>query len=568
MILRIRSSSMGSPSPLAARASSLLIVSPSEKVRPSKRSTSSSRPDRAPRHHRIPGLQEAGFLDHRDVFSLEAIPKELVVIGGGPIGCELGQALSRLGSVVSIFQRSGCVLAREDPDVSQVVLDAFKREGIGVFCDSHAEQVSQRGGRTLVRAKVRNRTTTVTCDAVLVAVGRRPNIDSLNLEAAGVVYGDRGITVDETLATNQSHIYAVGDCNGGPQFTHWAEHEARIATRNALFKGSAKRDARQLPRVTFTDPEVASVGLTLEQARERRGGAHEHRVNFGAVDRARCESAVEGFVKIVVDRKDKILGAHAVGHLAGELLAEIVSRHETWHLTHRRRCRDPRLPDADPCDTPCRRRAFLRPRARRLGGPALRQFRSRKDLMRASMIAGTVALLLGAPTVRAEEGPPHGEPRGPGAHHEEYPNLVGFRAGYLGASEPEEGGERLFRSFIFLGLSYERTLIHEWLEAEISVPVAISFGRELHVAMPFDLHLKIPFHPAPEWSPYLAVGPSMDLLLKPETLALFGVSFAAGTYVWFSDQVGLDIELDYNLIVDEGELVHEFLVASGPVLRF
>ncbi len=272
----------------------------------------------------LPGLRDAPWLDHKTVFGLETLPPRLVVIGGGPIGCELGQALSRLGSEVVIFQRRGCLLPREDRAISLALLDAFGREGIRTFCNTAASRIDTIDGKTTVIADIDGCEERVACDAILVAVGRRPTLQGLNLSAAGIGHDDRGIQVDETLATSAPNVFAVGDCNGGPQFTHWAEHEARIATRNALFKGSDKRDASRLPRVTFTDPEIASVGVTLEEAQKTDPRAHAHTASFAKVDRAQCEGAPDGFLTVVVDHKDKILGAHTIGMLAGELLAEIV----------------------------------------------------------------------------------------------------------------------------------------------------------------------------------------------------------------------------------------------------
>jgi pyruvate/2-oxoglutarate dehydrogenase complex dihydrolipoamide dehydrogenase (E3) component len=166
----------------------------------------------------------------------------------------------------------------------------------------------------------------IRCDEILVAVGRRPSITSLNVAAAGIKTNEKGIIVDDRLRTNKSHIFAVGDCNGGPQFTHWAEYEARIATRNALYKGSSKRSMQTLPWVTFTDPEVARVGMTLSEARTATNdnGVHEHTFPYLRLDRAVCESDTTGMIKVVVDRTDKVLGAHIVGLGAGEALTEWV----------------------------------------------------------------------------------------------------------------------------------------------------------------------------------------------------------------------------------------------------
>ena len=272
----------------------------------------------------IAGLSDLPYLDHKNIFSLEELPERLVVIGGGPIGCELGQAMSRLGSDVAIFQRNGCLLPREDPAVSLTLLDAFKREGIRPFCNTAASRVEHDGTSYTVIADVDGAAQRLACDAVLVAVGRRPTLAGLDLEAAGIAFDERGIAVDDSLATSAPNVFAVGDCNGGPQFTHWAEYEARIATRNALFKGSDKRKLSILPRVTFTEPEVASVGLTLAEAQARDPSAHAHTAPFEKVDRAQCEGEPEGFLSVVVDERDRILGAHAIGLSTGEILAELV----------------------------------------------------------------------------------------------------------------------------------------------------------------------------------------------------------------------------------------------------
>ena len=153
----------------------------------------------------------------------------------------------------------------------------------------------------------------------------------------------------------------------------------------------------------------------------------------------------------------------------------------------------------------------------------------------------------------------------PGQHHAEFPNLVGVRAGYVAVKDSDE--DRVV-SFIYAGVGYERTLVHRFLELEISVPVAIAPGPELEVGMPIDVHLKIPFHPSDRVSSYIALGPSVDLVVVPELEVMAGGSIAAGTYIWFSSRVGIDVEIDYNLVFGRGHLAHEGLLATGPVLRF
>jgi pyruvate/2-oxoglutarate dehydrogenase complex dihydrolipoamide dehydrogenase (E3) component len=204
--------------------------------------------------------------------------------------------------------------------------EAFAAEGITLKLSASTVRVQRDGTQKEVVIEQGGKTQSIPCDEVLVAVGRQPVFDALHLAAAGVETTKRGIAVDDTLRTSQPHIFAVGDCNGGPQFTHWAEYEARIATRNALYRGSSKRSMKILPWVTFCDPEVAHVGMTLDEARQTRGGgqAHEHVFPYSRLDRAICESDPVGMIRVVVDRADKVLGAHIVGKGAGEALTEWV----------------------------------------------------------------------------------------------------------------------------------------------------------------------------------------------------------------------------------------------------
>jgi pyruvate/2-oxoglutarate dehydrogenase complex dihydrolipoamide dehydrogenase (E3) component len=274
----------------------------------------------------IPGLVETGFIDHVDLFGLQKLPDRLVVIGGGPIGAEMGQALSRLGSKVTIIQRGSRLLPREDSDISVVLQNSFAEEGIGLMLSANPVRVSQRDRDKEVEIQQHGKTHAIRCDEILVAVGRKPNIDALNLSAAGIRENSKGIVVDDSLRTSKPRIFAVGDCNGGPQFTHWAEYEARIATRNALYRGSSKRSMRTLPWVTFTDPEVARVGMTLDEAGSagNHSQIHEHRFPYSQVDRAICESDTAGMIKVIVDKSERVLGAHIIGPGAGEALTEWV----------------------------------------------------------------------------------------------------------------------------------------------------------------------------------------------------------------------------------------------------
>lgn len=275
---------------------------------------------------KIPGLDATGSINHVSLFHLGHLPRRLAVIGGGPIGCEMGQAMSRIGSKVTIIQRAPHLLPREENEIAAMLHEVFAKERIAVMTSAQPALIKKRGSEKLVTVHQDGKSLQVACDEILVATGRRPTIDGLNLAAAGVLTDRHGIKVNDALQTSQKNIYAVGDCAGSPQFTHWAEYEARIATRNALFRGTRKRKLSLMPRVTFTDPEIASVGLTFDEATEAnpKTNIHEHKVDFDRLDRAVCEGDPVGLIKVIVDPKEKILGVHIFGMGAGEALAEWV----------------------------------------------------------------------------------------------------------------------------------------------------------------------------------------------------------------------------------------------------
>jgi pyruvate/2-oxoglutarate dehydrogenase complex dihydrolipoamide dehydrogenase (E3) component len=269
----------------------------------------------------VDGLKEAGFLTNEQVFSLTERPNSLAIIGAGPIGCELGQAFSRLGSEVTIINSRNQILPKEDPEAAKVVQDQFIAEGIQILSQSRAERVEVKDGKKYLFAGQE----TVVVDEILVSAGRQPNIESLNLEAAGVIVGKSGIQVNEKLQTTNSKIYACGDVIGGYQFTHVAGYEAVVVLTNALFFPVSKANYRVIPWATFTDPELARVGLTEAQARERYGeDVYVLKQDFSGVDRAQAEAATHGFGKIITQGNGEILGAHLVGPSAGELIHEVV----------------------------------------------------------------------------------------------------------------------------------------------------------------------------------------------------------------------------------------------------
>ena len=269
----------------------------------------------------VEGLKEAGFLTNEQVFNVKTRPETLAVIGAGPIGCELSQSFSRLGSQVTLLSSRDVIMPKEDPDAARVVQQQMETEGVRILSNARADRVEVINGKKHIFAGGEK----LVVDEILIATGRTPNVDSLNLEAAGVAYDRKGIQVDAKLRTSNKRIYAAGDVIGGYQFTHVAGYEAGVAMQNALIFPTKKADYRVIPWATFTDPELARVGLTERQARDRYGDdIYVLKQRFDGVDRALAEAAGEGFAKFITKPNGEILGAHIVGLHAGELIHEAV----------------------------------------------------------------------------------------------------------------------------------------------------------------------------------------------------------------------------------------------------
>ncbi len=268
----------------------------------------------------IPGINPSDLLTNESLFDLQQLPDTLAVIGGGPIGLELGQALHRLGSRVTLLQRGPQLLPNEDSELVALLQEQLTSEGVQIHTNSDIARIEQHNGQYEI---VDNNHDRLRVDKILVATGRRPNIEGLDPEAAGVETTSRGIVVDRRLRTTQKHIYACGDVAGPYAFTHLAEYQAGIIISNALFRFPKKADYRILPWVTYTDPELARVGLTEQQAQEQGIKHTVLRFDFKDVDRALTERETAGRVKLVT-RKGKILGASILGPQAGELIHEIV----------------------------------------------------------------------------------------------------------------------------------------------------------------------------------------------------------------------------------------------------
>jgi len=273
----------------------------------------------------VPGLAEAGVLTNETLFNLTERPRRLVILGAGVIGCEMAQAFARLGSEVDVVDLAPRVLPREEADASALVAARLTRDGVRLHLGAAAQRVDRRGDERIVTLPGGRE---LVADAVLVATGRTPNLD-LDLERAGVRAGKRGVDVDDHLRTSNPRIYAAGDVIGQAQFTHAADHHARIVLRNALFPTPpASVSALVIPRVTFTHPEVAAVGLSADDA-AKDPTLRVYTTPLGDLDRARTDGEAEGYARVVVDKKGLIRGATIVADDAGELLAPL-----TLAMTH------------------------------------------------------------------------------------------------------------------------------------------------------------------------------------------------------------------------------------------
>jgi pyruvate/2-oxoglutarate dehydrogenase complex dihydrolipoamide dehydrogenase (E3) component len=264
----------------------------------------------------VPGLADVPYLTNETVFELTERPRHLLVMGGGPIGCELAQAFRRLGSEVTLVDL-GPILPKDDPELVAVVRQRLVAEG--VILHERVQVVAvEPGPALLIEADgARQR---LEGSHLLVATGRRPNVEDLGLDAAGIACDHKGIKTDKRLRTTNARVFAIGDAAGGLQFTHVAGYHAGVVIKNALFRLPARATTATIPWVTYTDPELAAVGLGEAEARDQ-GLAHEVlRWPFAENDRARAERATEGLIKVVTSRRGKVLGASIVGAHAGELI--------------------------------------------------------------------------------------------------------------------------------------------------------------------------------------------------------------------------------------------------------
>ncbi|MFL5342949.1 MAG: mercuric reductase [Gemmataceae bacterium] len=273
----------------------------------------------------IPGLAEAGYLTNETVFTLTELPSRLAIIGAGPVGCELAQAFARFGARVSLLGNRPRIMPREDPDAAGIVEKQMRRDGVNLVLGCNVVRVAREGAEKVLYLECGGQPTEVRADAILVGVGRAPNVRGLDLEGAGVAYDDKeGVHVNDRLQTTNRRIFAAGDICSRFQFTHAADAMARVVIQNALFFPTGKASALTIPWCTYTDPEVAHVGLYEAEAKARGIDVQTFTESMAHVDRAVLDGDTNGFVKVHVRAgSDRIVGATVVARHAGEMISEL-----------------------------------------------------------------------------------------------------------------------------------------------------------------------------------------------------------------------------------------------------
>jgi pyruvate/2-oxoglutarate dehydrogenase complex dihydrolipoamide dehydrogenase (E3) component len=267
----------------------------------------------------IPGLADVDYLTNETLFDLKSLPQHLVIIGAGPVGLEMAQAHRRLGAKVTVVT-AGRALAKEDPELAGIVLDQLRGEGIDIFENSRALSVEKTASGLRLQCETQTGAVTIDGSALLVATGKRGNTAGLGLEAAGIALTATGIAVNSSLRTQNRRVYAIGDAAGGLQFTHAANYHASLVLREILFRLPARENRDVVPRATFTDPEIAFVGLDEQEARRRHGRVEILRWPYAENDRAQAERATGGLIKIITGKRGKILGVGIAGAGAAEMI--------------------------------------------------------------------------------------------------------------------------------------------------------------------------------------------------------------------------------------------------------
>jgi pyruvate/2-oxoglutarate dehydrogenase complex dihydrolipoamide dehydrogenase (E3) component len=274
----------------------------------------------------VKGLDATPYLTNREIFYLERLPISLIIFGGGPIGIEMAQAFGRLGTKVTVIQRSGQILPKEDRDMADQVMDVLKREGIRFHLNTSIVSAQDLGNEREVVVRTGDGSMVILkAETILVATGRKPNIEGLGLDRIGVAFDEKGVKVDERMRTSQKHIYAAGDVNGGYLFTHAAGYEGGIVVSNAIFHLPRKADYTFLPWCTYTDPELASIGMN-ETAAKKAGIEYSlWTEEFRANDRSLAEGEETGKIKMILNEKETPIGVQIFGPHAGELVNEWVA---------------------------------------------------------------------------------------------------------------------------------------------------------------------------------------------------------------------------------------------------
>ena len=273
----------------------------------------------------IEGINDIPYLTNETIFDVEVLPESMIILGAGPIGIELSAALNRLGVKVTVLLRSGQILKKEDKELADRLMGILREQGVEIRTATQTKRFLQQDGKIFADIEDEQGMSQLQAESVLVAIGRKPNLNGLGLEKAGVEFDKKGIKVDRHLRTTAKNIYAAGDVVGPYLFTHIAEYEAVIAATNACLPLPIKKtDYGNVLWCTFTDPELARAGLTESQAREKYGDKIKvYRWEYKSVDRAKTDLATNGLAKVVCNNKGKILGIHILGHAAAELMHEV-----------------------------------------------------------------------------------------------------------------------------------------------------------------------------------------------------------------------------------------------------
>lgn len=274
----------------------------------------------------IPGIESTPYLTNKDIFYLDSLPRSLVVFGAGPIAIEMAQAFNRLGSKVYVIQRSGQILSKEDKDMADMAMKVMQDEGVVFYLNAKVVSTKDRGSTCQVELELGDgQKATVEAEKLLAALGRSPNTDGLGLQEIGVVFDKKGIQVDQRIRTNHKHIYAPGDINGSFQFTHAAGYEGGIVVSNAIFHLPRKVDYTWMPWCTYSDPEIASIGMNEKAAQKAEIDYQVWTEEFNQNDRSLAEGEEIGKLKMILDDKEKPIGVQICGPHAGEIISEWVA---------------------------------------------------------------------------------------------------------------------------------------------------------------------------------------------------------------------------------------------------